>query len=82
MQGNPRCRLVRFAPGRALGLDWIDRACLRALGLDPAFIAMVQTCRIDVAAIARAAWPDERHRRLPIWNRLGYCLSLERGLAS
>jgi SAM-dependent methyltransferase len=74
--------LIRFSPGRALGLDVLDRACLRALGLDPEFIAMVQNCQVDIAAIARRAWPGERYRRLPIWNRLGYCLCLERGLAS
>jgi ubiquinone/menaquinone biosynthesis C-methylase UbiE len=64
--------LIRFAPGRALGLDLIDRWALRALGLDPEFIAMVQNYRIDVEAVARAGCPG--HRRFPIWNRLGYCL--------
>jgi SAM-dependent methyltransferase len=64
--------LIRFAPGRALGLDLIDRWALRMMGLDAAFVAMVQNYRLDVAAIARAGCPG--HRRLPIWNRLGYCL--------
>jgi SAM-dependent methyltransferase len=64
--------LIRFAPGRALGLDLIDRWGLRAMGLDAEFIAMVQNYQIDVAAVARAAWTG--HRRYPIWNRLAYCL--------
>jgi SAM-dependent methyltransferase len=64
--------LIRFSPGRALGLDMIDRWGLRAMGLDPEFIAMVQNHQIDVASIARAAWTE--YRRFPIWNRLGYCL--------
>jgi ubiquinone/menaquinone biosynthesis C-methylase UbiE len=64
--------LIRFAPGRALGIDAIDRWALRAMGLDRGFIAMVQNYRLDVAAVARAAYP--RHRRMPIWNRLGYCV--------
>jgi SAM-dependent methyltransferase len=66
--------LIRFAPGRALGLDLIDRWGLRAMGLDAEFIAMVQNYQIDVAGVARAAWPGLCYRRLPIWNRLGYCL--------
>jgi SAM-dependent methyltransferase len=64
--------LIRFAPGRLLGIDLFDRWALRAMGLDVEFIAMVQNYRLDVAAVARAACP--RHRRLPIWNRLGYCV--------
>jgi SAM-dependent methyltransferase len=64
--------LIRFLPGRALGLDAIDGWLLRGMGLDPEFVAMVQHHRIDVASLARGAWP--RHRVVPIWNRLGYCL--------
>jgi SAM-dependent methyltransferase len=64
--------LIRFAPGRALGVDLIDRWGLRAMGLDAEFVAMVQNHCIDVAAVAAAGCPD--HRRFPIWNRLGYCL--------
>jgi SAM-dependent methyltransferase len=64
--------LIRFAPGRALGIDLLDRWALRAMGLDAAFIAMVQNYRLDVAAVAHTACPG--HRRFPIWNRLGYCL--------
>jgi SAM-dependent methyltransferase len=64
--------LIRFSPGRALGIDLIDRWALRALGLDAEFIAMVQNHQLNVAAVARTACPG--HRRFPIWNRLGYCL--------
>jgi SAM-dependent methyltransferase len=64
--------LIRFAPGRALGIDLLDRWALRAMGLDAEFIAMVQNYQLDVAAVARAVCPG--HRRFPIWNRLGYCL--------
>lgn len=66
--------LYRFAPGHALGLDPLDRWGLRLLGLDPAFVAMVLDCRVDVEARARAVMPD--FERYAIWNRLGYCLVL------
>jgi SAM-dependent methyltransferase len=64
--------LIRFSPGRALGIDLLDHWALRAMGLNAEFIAMVQNYRLDIAAVAHAGCP--RHRRLPIWNRLGYCL--------
>jgi SAM-dependent methyltransferase len=64
--------LIRLAPGRALGIDLIDRWALRAMGLDAAFVAMVQNHELDVAGVAQKAIPG--HRRFPIWNRLGYCL--------
>jgi SAM-dependent methyltransferase len=64
--------LIRFAPGRALGIDLLDRWALRAMGLDAEFINMVQNYQLDVAAVARAGCPG--HHRFPIWNRLGYCL--------
>jgi ubiquinone/menaquinone biosynthesis C-methylase UbiE len=64
--------LIRFAPGRALGIDLLDRWALRAMGLDAEFVAMVQNYQLDVPALARAGCPG--HRRFPIWNRLGYCL--------
>ena len=51
--------LIRFSLGRALGLDVLDRWGLRAMGLDPAFIAMVQDHQIDVWAVARAAWTGQ-----------------------
>jgi SAM-dependent methyltransferase len=66
--------LIRFAPGRALGLDLIDRWGLRAMGLDAEFVAMVQNYRIDIDSVARDAWPGRRPRHYRIWNRLGYCL--------
>jgi ubiquinone/menaquinone biosynthesis C-methylase UbiE len=64
--------LIGLSPGRALGLDLIDRWALRAMGLDAEFVAMVENYQLDVAAVARRAFPG--HRRFPIWNRLGYCL--------
>jgi hypothetical protein len=64
--------LIRFSPGRALGIDLIDRWALRAMGLDAEFVAMVQNYQLDVPAVAAEALPG--HRRFPIWNRLGYCL--------
>lgn len=64
--------LYRFAPGHALGLEALDRWGLRAMGLDREFVAMVFETPGIVEPIARSVWP--RHRRVPIWNRLGYCL--------
>jgi SAM-dependent methyltransferase len=64
--------LHRFAPGHALGLEGIDRLGLRLMGLDSDFIGMVLSLPDRITPSARAVWP--RHRRLPIWNRLGYCL--------
>ncbi len=69
---DERPDLYRFAPGHALGLEAIDRWGLRAMGLEPEFMAMVLGHRLDLDAVARAEWPG--HRRFPIWNRLGYCL--------
>lgn len=64
--------LYRFAPGHALGLESLDRWGLRLLGLDRDFIAMVLDYHSDIDAAARAVFPQ--HQRIPIWNRLGYCL--------
>lgn len=64
--------LYHFAPGSAIGLEGLDRWGLRAMGLDPEFLAMVTDHRVDIDSLARAEWPG--HRRFPIWNRLGYCL--------
>ena len=64
--------LYHFAPGYAIGLEGLDRWGLRAMGLDPEFLAMVTDHRVDIDSLARAEWPG--HRRFPIWNRLGYCL--------
>jgi SAM-dependent methyltransferase len=64
--------LYQFAPGSAIGLEGLDRWGLRAMGLDPEFLAMVTAHRVDIDSLARAEWPG--HRRFPIWNRLGYCL--------
>jgi SAM-dependent methyltransferase len=64
--------LYRYAPGSVLGFERLDRWALRAMGLNADFLEMVYNHRIDVDALARAEWP--RHRRFPIWSRLGYCL--------
>ncbi len=66
--------LIRFALGRMLGIDAIDRFTLGLAGLDREFIHMVQHHKIDIRAVARAAWPDQDYRIVPIWSRLGYCL--------
>jgi SAM-dependent methyltransferase len=72
LAADERPDLYRFAPGHALGLERLDAWGLRLLGLDPAFIDMVLETPALVEPAARRAWPN--HRRIPIWNRLGYCL--------
>ena len=64
--------LYRFGLGHLLGLDAVDRWWLGLTGLDREFVAMVFDTAPAVEAAARAVWP--RHCRVPIWNRLGYCL--------
>jgi ubiquinone/menaquinone biosynthesis C-methylase UbiE len=64
--------LYRFSLGYALGLESLDRWCLRLTGLDPEFLAMVYDTPPAAEPAARRVWPG--HRRVPIWNRLGYCL--------
>lgn len=64
--------LYRYNVGYMLGLEGFDQWTLRLMGLDPAFIAMVYETPARVEAAARDVWPN--HRRIPIWNRLGYCL--------
>jgi SAM-dependent methyltransferase len=69
--------LHHFGVGHMLGLESIDAFWLRLIGLDRAFVAMVMNTPPLVEPAARRAWPG--CRRLPIWNRLGYCLVHERG---
>lgn len=69
---DERPDLYRFSLGHALGLEAVDRFCLRLTGLAPAFLAMVYQTPAAVESAARQVWPE--HRRVPIWNRLGYCL--------
>jgi SAM-dependent methyltransferase len=64
--------LHRFGLGSVLGLEGLDRWWLRVSGLDPEFIAMVFETPALVEPAAARAWPG--HVRVPIWNRLGYCL--------
>ncbi len=64
--------LYRFGLGHLLGLESFDRWWLGLTGLDPDFVAMVLDTPPAVEQAARHVWP--RHRRVPIWNRLGYCL--------
>jgi SAM-dependent methyltransferase len=64
--------LYRFAPGHFFGLEEVDGSVLRALGLDPEFVAMVLEHKLDIDVLARRQWPC--HKRVHIWNRLGYCL--------
>ncbi|MFO0908884.1 MAG: class I SAM-dependent methyltransferase [Isosphaeraceae bacterium] len=69
---DERADLFRLSLGHALGLEWLDVWSLRLMGLDPKFLDMVLHDAGPVEAAAHAVWP--RHRRVPIWNRLGYCL--------
>ena len=69
---DERPDLYRFALGHAIGLPAIDRAFLKMTGLDPEFLAMVYQTPPAVEPAAREVWP--KHRRVPVWNRLGYCL--------
>ncbi len=65
--------LHRFSPASLLGLEPLDRAGLRLMGLDREFLRLVyEAAPGAVGAAAGAAWPG--HRRVPIWNRFGYCL--------
>ncbi len=64
--------LYRYNLGYMLGLEGLDQWTLRLIGLEPAFIAMVYETPARVEAAARDIWPN--HCRIPIWNRLGYCL--------
>ena len=69
---DERPDLFLYSIGNLIGLDALDRWALRAAGLDEDFLEMVLGHRIDLPALSRAVWPG--HRRVPIWNRLGYCL--------
>jgi SAM-dependent methyltransferase len=64
--------LYRFALGHALGLEGLDKLGLRAMGIDREFVAMVYETPPLVEAAARRVWPG--YQRVPVWNRLGYCL--------
>ena len=69
---DERPDLRRLAPGGLLGVEALDAWCLRRMGLDAEFAALVLALRLDVEALAAREWPG--HRRYPIWSRLGYCL--------
>ncbi|MGC8640876.1 MAG: class I SAM-dependent methyltransferase [Isosphaeraceae bacterium] len=62
----------RAGIGHLLGRPAIDRFWLGLLGLDRDFIDMVFEYNVDLPALTRNVWPEAT--RLPIWNRLGYCL--------
>jgi SAM-dependent methyltransferase len=63
--------LHRYGPGSVLGWERLDRWALSRMGLNQDFLDMVFNHTIDLDALAREEWP--RHRRFPIWSRLGYC---------
>ena len=69
---DERPDLYRFSIAYQLGMPGLLRRSLEWTGLDPAFVALVLDHRADLPAIARHVLPE--HRRIPIWNRLGYCL--------
>jgi SAM-dependent methyltransferase len=58
--------------GHLIGRPAIDRFWLCRLGLDVAFVDMVLQYDVDLRALSDEVWPEAA--RLPIWNRLGYCL--------
>jgi SAM-dependent methyltransferase len=62
----------RAGIGHLIGLPRIDALWLRGLGLDAEFVEMVLRYDVDLPSLAGQVWPDAA--RLPIWNRLGYCL--------
>ncbi len=64
--------LKRFSLGHLIGFECLDSLFLRAMGLDPDFVTMVLSLRLDIDTLARRVWP--RSRRFRIWHRLGYCL--------
>lgn len=67
---NPN--LHELGLGHLIGLEAIDEFALRLMGLGAEFIEMVFETPARVESAAREVWPG--HRRIPIWNRLGYCL--------
>jgi SAM-dependent methyltransferase len=69
---DERADLHQLSFGHMLGLEALDLWCLRLSGLDPEFLSMVLSTPPRVESAARLVWPD--HKRLHIWNRLGYCL--------
>jgi SAM-dependent methyltransferase len=64
--------LYRYSLGHMLGFEGLDRWGLRLMGLPAEFVAMVYETPALVEPAACRVWPD--HRRVPVWNRLGYCL--------
>lgn len=62
----------RAGIGHLIGRPSIDRYWLNWLGLDRAFIDMVFGYDVNLPEVTKAVWPEAK--RLPIWNRLGYCL--------
>lgn len=64
--------LFRAGIGHILGRPRLDAWWLRRLGLDSAFVDMVLASDLDINSLIADVSPT--CRRLPIWNRLGYCL--------
>lgn len=62
----------RAGIGHLVGRPAFDRFWLGLLGLDPDFIDMVFAYNVELPALTADVWPEAT--RLPIWNRLGYCL--------
>jgi SAM-dependent methyltransferase len=62
----------RAGIGHLIGLPRLDAFWLRGLGLDAGFVEMVLRYDVDLRKLTSQVWPDAA--RLPIWNRLGYCL--------
>jgi SAM-dependent methyltransferase len=64
--------LYRFSFGHLIGFEGLDAWGLRLSGLSREFVRMVYETPPSVERAARVAWPG--YRRVPVWNRLGYCL--------
>jgi SAM-dependent methyltransferase len=62
----------RAGLGHLIGRPEIDKFWLGLLGLDRDFIDMVLRYDVNLPGVIKDVWPNAT--RLPIWNRLGYCL--------
>ncbi len=69
---DERPDLYRFSLSHALRMPAVDRFYLTKMGLPAEFLAMVYDTPPAVEPAAREVWPS--HRRISIWNGLGYCL--------
>ena len=62
----------RAGIGHLIGRPAVDKFWLRRLGLDSRVHRHGLSVRRGSSGLTDEVWPDAT--RLPIWNRLGYCL--------